>query len=92
MRTLDPQEPLLHIFVLFRFNHEPGPTAVTGVEGDVTDLLLPAVGDVVRHRDAEGSPFEGKVTSRMFEYDMGQGNAVTGAVAVTLWMDRTVVQ
>ena len=83
------RESPMHIFVLFHFNHEPGPLAVTGVEGDVADLLLPAVGDIVRHRDLEGKPFEGKVTDRIFEYDVKHGVAITGAIAVTLCLDRT---
>ena len=29
----------MHISVSYRFNHEETPAAVTGVEGDVTDLL-----------------------------------------------------
>ncbi len=81
----------MHIFVLFKFNHEIGPVAVTGVEGDVTDMLLPCVGDLVKHRDSEDKPFEGKVTDRIFEYDINQGMAVSGAVVITLCMDRTAV-
>ena len=46
----------MHIAVLFKFNHEEAPVAVTGVEGDFTDLILPFVGDVIRHRDTKGNP------------------------------------
>ncbi len=81
----------MHIFVLFHFNHEPGPLAVTGVEGDVTDLLLPAVGDIVRHRDADGNPFKGRVTDRIFDYDVKQGVNTNGAITITLCLDRTRV-
>lgn len=81
----------MHIFVLFHFNHELSPVAVTGVEGDVTDILLPCVGDIVKHRDSEGRPFEGKVTERIFQYDVKQGMAVSGAVAITICLDRSVV-
>lgn len=81
----------MHISVSYRFNHEETPAAVTGVEGDVTDLLLPSVGDLVRHRDERGDLFEGKVTDRIFEYDIRHGVAVDGAISVTLCLDRTVV-
>ncbi len=82
----------MRIFVLFKFNHEKAPAAVTGVEGDIVDILLPSVGDVVRHHDAQGSPFQGKVTDRIFEYDIKQGLAVDGTIAVTLCLDRIAVQ
>ncbi len=82
----------MRIFVLFKFNHEKAPVATTGVEGDVTDILLPCVGDFVKHRDSQGSPFEGKVTNRIFEYDLMQGLSVDGAIAVTLCLDRIAVQ
>ena len=44
------------MIISFRFNHEDELTAETGVEGDVTDILLPAVGDVVDHRDINDVP------------------------------------
>ena len=81
----------MHIFVLFHFNHESEPIAVTGVEGDVTDILLPSVGDLVRHRDSKNNAFTGRVTERIFEYTIRRGMAVEGAVAVTLCLDRSVV-
>ena len=34
----------MHIAILFQFNHEVQPAAETGVEGDVTNVLLPFVG------------------------------------------------
>ena len=73
------------------FNHEAKPVAVTGVEGDLTDTLLPFVGDVVRHRDPEGTPFEGTLTKRIYTYDIKRGMAVDGAVVFTLRLDRNVV-
>ena len=78
----------MHIFVLFNLNGEPGPAAVTGVEGQVTDLLLPFPGDVVHHRAADGRFFTGKVTHRMFSYELPDGQAIDGAVSVTLFLDR----
>lgn len=81
----------MRIFILFHFNNEPAPVAVTGIEGDVTSILLPSVGDLVRHSDVEGRPFEGKVTERQFVYDIPHGMAVDGVVAVTLCLDKTIV-
>jgi hypothetical protein len=77
--------------VLFHLNGEPGPSAVTGVQGEVTDILLPSVGDVVSHRDGEGAPFTGRVTERVFNYDLSDGHGVIGAVSVTLFLDRLLV-
>ena len=82
----------MHIYVLFRFNNEPGPIAVTGVEGDVTDMILPCVGDIVEHSDSFGEPFRGKVTDRVYRYELAAGRAINGAVSVTLCLDRTTVQ
>ena len=59
----------MRIFVFFQFNHEAKPVAVTGVEGDVTDILLPCIGDTVKHPDSEGTPFEGTVTKRIYAYE-----------------------
>jgi hypothetical protein len=81
----------MRIVVLFQFNHESVPAAVTGIEGDVADILLPAVGDLVRHTDS-GSPFQGRVTARMFEYDLPVGEDLDGKVSVTLCLDRPVLQ
>lgn len=82
----------MHIIVQFQFNHEPAPLAFTGVEGDVVDMLLPSVGDLVRHFDTAGAPFEGKVTDRTFSYDLPGGVAIQGTISVTLWLDRNTVQ
>ena len=80
----------MRIFLLFHFNGGTDPVVVTGIEGDVTDIILPSVGDLVKHRDMRGTAFEGKVTERQFVYDIRQGIAVSSAVAVTLCLDRTV--
>lgn len=68
-----PMEAGFAYTLAFRFNHEESPVAVTGVEGEVVDLLLPSVGDLVFHRDVNGRPFTGKVTERLFEYDLRDG-------------------
>ena len=81
----------MHIIVLFKFNHQEAPVAVTGVEGEVADLLLPSVGDLVLHSDSVGEPFQGKVTDRIFKYDIPVGHAVSGTIEVTLCLDRTTV-
>ena len=78
----------MHITVLFQFNHESDPAAETGIRGDVTDILLPFVGDLVRHADS-GHPFQGKVTDRIFKYDVPVGQDIEGSITVTLCLDRT---
>lgn len=79
------------ILISFKFNHEDAPTAVTGIEGEVHDVLLPCVNDIVEHRDAYGNPFRGKVTGREFSYALPPGVGVTGSVTVTICMDRTTI-
>lgn len=81
----------MRIVLLFQFNHENSPAAATGIEGEVTDILLPAVGDFVRHSDS-GHPFQGLVTERQFTYDMPTGDDIEGTVSVTLCLDRTTLQ
>ncbi len=81
----------MRITVLFQFNHESEPAAVTGIEGEVTDIIMPDVGDLIAHSDS-GSPFRGKVTERRFKYTMPLGEDVDGSVEVTLCLDRTVLQ
>lgn len=81
----------MHIVVLFQFNHEGEPAAATGIQGDVTDIILPAVGDIVEHGDS-GHSFTGKVTERRFRHDMSTGEDVDGSVMVTLCLDHTTVQ
>ena len=81
----------MRISVEFHFNDESEASAVTGVDGNVTDLLLPAVGDVVSHRSADGKLWLGRVTQRMFTYAMPEGPAVDGEVTVTLSLHRQPV-
>jgi hypothetical protein len=81
----------MRLLLLFRFNYEGAPSAVTGVEGDIADILLPGVGDVVQHKDVNGVPFEGKVTERIFKYELEHGMGVGGTISVTLWLSRTTV-
>lgn len=82
----------MRIVLLFQFNGEREPSAVTGVEGEVTDLLLPSVGDVIEHRDAAGLAFRGRITDRIFKYEMPNAEFVLGgAISITLCMDRTTV-
>ena len=78
----------MQIFVMFHFNGETSPVMVTVVEGAVSDILLPLAGDWVQHCDAEGAPFEGRVTERKFLYHLKHGTTVNGSVAVTLCLNR----
>ena len=64
---------------------------MTGVEGDVTDFILPSVGDMVSHQDVNGKPCIGRVTERMFSYAIPNGIEVDGTVTVYLHLDRTQV-
>ena len=82
----------MQIFVFFHFNNERSPAAITGIEGDVVDILLPNVGDIVDHRYINDVPFRGRVTERQFLYNIDRGVAVEGAVAVTLCLDRLPAQ
>ncbi len=82
----------VHIVISFHFNEAPQPSAVTGVEGNITDLILPAVGDVVEHRNASGVPFRGRVTDRIFRYNLPRGDAILqGDISVQLCLDRTTI-
>lgn len=80
---------VLRIYVQFQMNDEPNACAVTGVEGDVTDFILPCVGDRVSHRDVAGKPCIGRVTERMFDYAVPNGIEVDGSVTVVLSLDRS---
>lgn len=82
----------MHIVIFFQFNNEALPIATTGVAGEVCDLLLPSVGDLVQHSDAGGKPFQGKVTDRIFTYNLPAGDAIDGMVSVTLRLDPTTIQ
>ena len=79
----------MRIFVHFQMNHETEACAITGVEGDVTDFILPNVGDMVSHRDLDGKPCLGRVTERMFTYTVPNGVEIDGTVTVMLSMDRS---
>ena len=78
----------MHIAIVFFFEHERHPAAVTEVEGAVTDILLPLVGDTVSHRDLEGNRFRAEVLERHFDYDLEEGEDVDGRVRVVLSLRR----
>ena len=82
----------MRITAQFHFNDSDSPAAVSGVFGPVTDLILPCVGDIVRHRDDHGIVFMGKVTDKLFSYDITDGANVDGDVTVTVSMDRMPIQ
>ncbi len=80
------------ISISFRFTGDPSPSAVTGVEGDIADVLLPCVGDLVEHVTPEGIPFSGRVAERVFRYEMPNSSFVSdGSISVTLLLDRNVI-
>ncbi|HVG27767.1 MAG TPA: hypothetical protein VM865_09190 [Acidobacteriaceae bacterium] len=81
----------MRISVVFHFSDEDEPRATTGVEGAVTDFILPAIGDLVRHRDMHGHAVLGRVTERIYVYDLPDGVGVDGAVTVTLLLERVPV-
>ena len=77
----------MRIAILFHFMHEPELSAVTVAQGEMTDLLLPALGDTVSPTDFEGSRFRGSVVRRHFDYSLAQGHSgeeVDGTITVTL--------
>ena len=78
----------MRITLFFQFNDQDKPAAITGVDGAVTDLILPCVGDLVRHRDAKGIAFTGNVTQRVYSYDLVDGPNVDGSVEVVICMER----
>lgn len=78
----------MRIVVHFQLYDQNTPAAVTGVSGPITDFLLPSVGDMVRHCDDHGAVFTGRITDRLYSYDITGGVNVNGAVTVTLSMDR----
>jgi len=78
----------MRIQVYFQFITESQPSAFTGIEDGVTDLLLPSKGDLVTHRDVTGRAFTGVVSERKFSYDIPEGADVNGSVTVTLFLDR----
>jgi len=70
--------------IVFHFHDERRPAAVTEVEGEVTDMLLPGVGDTLSHADLDGSGFLAQVPGRHFEYDLEDGEDVSGRVSSIL--------
>ena len=78
----------VRITLQFVLNGNTTPAAVTGVDGQVTDLILPSPGDYVEHRDFDGEAILGRVTRRSFRYLLSDGDNVEGEVAVVIWLDR----
>ena len=77
----------MRITLQFVLNGRSAPSAVTGVEGEVTDLILPNPGDFVEHRDFSGAPIMARVTQRSFRYHLSDGEDAMGEVAVVIWLD-----
>jgi hypothetical protein len=82
----------MRIAILFHFLDELEPAAVTEVEGAVTDVLLPLLGDTVCHRNAEGMRFRAHVIGRHFDYSLADGEGIDGSITVTLSLDRMISQ
>ena len=80
----------MRISILFHFSDESQPAAITEVEGDVTDVLVPLMGDTVCHRNVEGERFRGQVIGRHFDYSLANGALTDGRITVTLSLDRVV--
>ena len=81
----------MRIAILFHFFDSPQPSAVTAVEGDITDMMVPVLGDTICHRDAEGQRFRGVVVGRHFDYSLAsdpEGGQVDGSITVTLTLSR----
>ena len=78
----------MHIAVLFHFHDAPRPSAVTEVEGSITDIVLPEVGDTIAHTDFEGRRFRGQVLGRHFDYSLQNGEDVAGSITVVLSLKR----
>ncbi len=81
----------MRISVHFQFNDEPKPAASTGVEGAITDLILPSKGDLVRHRNVKGVLVLGTVMQRVYVYDLDDGLDVDGTVTVTIMLEKVPV-
>ena len=56
--------------------------------GEVTDMLLPGVGDTLPHADLDGSRFLAQVPGRHFEYDLEDGEDISGHVTILLSLKR----
>ena len=78
----------MHIAVVFQFEGDANPSAVTEVEGQITDMLLPTPGDTVSHINLEGKRFEGEVLRRHFDFSLEDGLDISGVVTVTLTLKR----
>jgi hypothetical protein len=84
----DAKVDRVQIYARFQFSDEPEAAATTGVAGQVSDFILPCVGDFVSHQDIKGEKFLGKVLERHYRYTMSDGSDVDGSVAVTLILER----
>lgn len=82
----------MRISILFQFYDESRPAAVTEVEGAISDILLPEVGDTVCHRDLDGRRFRAHVLGRHFDYSIDEGEDVDGAISVLLSLKRLEVE
>lgn len=78
----------MRITLEFVLNGRNAPSAVTGVEGAVTDMIVPSPGDFVEHRDLEGNTILGRVTRRSYRYLLGKGDEIDGEVIVLIWLDE----
>ena len=78
----------MRITLHFVLNGRDTPSAVTGVEGPVTDLIVPSPGDFVEHRDMDGHAILGRVARRSYRYGLADGDAVDGEVSVFIWLDE----
>jgi hypothetical protein len=81
----------MRIAILFHFFNENEPAAITVAEGNITDILVPLLGDTVCHRNAEGERFRGAVVGRHFDYSLASdasGGEIDGTITVTLSLSR----
>ncbi len=81
----------MRIAILLHFFDSSQPSAVTAVDGDITDVMLPLLGDTICHRDAEGHRFRGAVIGRHFDYSLAsdpEGGQVDGTITVTLTLSH----
>ncbi len=78
----------MRIAVVFQFHTEREAAAVTEIEGDVSDVVLPQVGDTVTHRDLEGHSFRAQILGRHFHYELNDGENVQGSITIVLSMKR----
>ena len=81
-------ESSVRITLQFVLNGRDSPSAVTGVEGPVTDLIVPSPGDYVEHKDFDGNPIMARVTQRSYRYLLSEGEEADGEVAVIIWLEE----